>query len=251
MKRLKSEFPEIKVGGFGATSLSIPNFQKMAAKCAEHNIKPDFISWHHYSSNMEGMIFQAHAARFMADAIGFENAELHLTEWHYVNLGPGSPEGDADMNGVDSSAFTAGVLAGWLDSPMDLSHYYAAGIGWAWCIFDSYRKPKKVYHALCQWGLLQNRYKYRVKTINGKSGTYMLAGLDENKNGFALFSCFKTNDTEVSMKIEGIPADAEVKITVLDEENTMSEICYKREGSIFTVPQKSASSLYVLTFERR
>ena len=250
-KRLKAEFPEIKVGGFGATSLNMPFFQQMAVKCAEHNIKPDFISWHHYSSNMEGMIFQAHAARFMADAIGFENAELHLTEWHYVNLGPGTPAGDADMNGVDSAAFTAGVLTGWLDSPMDLSHYYAVGKGWSWCIFDSFYKPKKVYYALCQWGLLQNQYKYRVKAVHGKPGTYMLAGLDENKNGFALFSCFKTNDSSVAMKLEGIPVGAEVKIAVLDEENTLQEVEYKRDGSLFTVAQNSPSALYVVKFEEK
>ncbi len=247
-KRLKSEFPELKVGGFGATSLSVPHFKQMAAKCAEHNIKPDFISWHHYSSNMDGMIFQPYAARFLADAIGFENAELHLTEWHYVNIGPGTPEGYEDMGGVDSAVFTAGVLSGWQDSPIDLSHYYAAGAGWAWCIWDSYYKPKKVYYALTQCGLLQNQYKHRVRAVQGKNGTYIIGGLDEQQNGFAMFGSFKNSEKEEVFCVKGIPADREVKISVLDEENILQEIEYQRDGAMFRVKKNSPSSLYILTF---
>ena len=247
-KRLKAEFPDIKVGGFGAMSLSLPLFRQLAEKCAANGIKPDFISWHHYSSNMEGMIFQAYAARFMADAIGLENAELHLTEWHYVAGGSGTPEGNAEMGGVNSAVFTAGVLTGWQDSPMDLSHYYTAGMGGCWAIFDHYYKPKKVYYALCQCGLLQNQYKYRVKTVQGKNGSYIIAGLDKDKKGFAMFGIFKTEDTEVSLKMTGIPANAEVKITVLDEENTLQNIAYKREGDIFTMAKNSPSALYIVNF---
>ena len=247
-KRLKAEFPEIKVGGFGAMSLSMPLFRQLAEKCAANGVTPDFISWHHYSSNMEGMIFQAYAARFMADAIGLKNAELHLTEWHYVNSSGTTPEGSAEFGGSDSATFTAGVLTGWQDSPMDLSHYYTAGAGGCWAIFDHFYQPKKVYYALCQCGLLQNQYKYRVKTVQGQAGTYIIAGLDKDKNGFAMFGSFKNTNTEVSVKMTGIPADAQVKVAVIDEEKTMQEIEYKREGDIFIMAKNSPSSLYILTF---
>lgn len=247
-KRLKSEFPEIKVGGFGATSLNMPLFQQVAKKFAEHGVKPDFISWHHYSSNMEGMIFQAHAARFMADALELENAELHLTEWHYVNIGPGTPAGVADMGGVDSAAFTAGVLTGWQDSPMDLSHYYTAGMGGAWAIFDQFYKPKTVYYALCQFGLLQNKFKNRVKAVYGPAGSFVIAGLDENRNGLAMFGFFKTQDEEVTLQIDGVPADKKVKITVIEEGSVLQEIEYKQNGSCFTVKKNSPSALYFAEF---
>ena len=247
-KRLKSEFPDLKVGGFGAVSLSMPLFRQMAAKCAEHNIKPDFISWHHYSSNMDGMSFQPYAARFLADAIGFENAELHLTEWHYVNIGPGTPAGHDDMGGVDSAVFTAGVLTKWQDSPIDLSHYYAAGTGWSWCIWDSYYKPKKVYYALTQCGLLQNQYKHRVYSRHGKQGTYVIGGVDEDKNGFAMFGSFKNTDTEAVVRINGIPENKTVKVAALDEEHTLEEIEYQRDGSLFKMPKKDPSTLYIITF---
>lgn len=249
-KRLKSEFPEIKVGGFGAISLTIPLFKQLAEKCAEHGIAPDFISWHHYSSNMDGMIFQAHAARFIADAIGFKNAELHLTEWHYVNIGGGSPAGVEDMGGVDSAVFSAGVLAGWQDTPIDLSHYYTAGSGGCWAIFDYFYKPKKVYYALCQCGLLQNRYKYRVKTIQGKPGTFVIAGLDKDQNGFVMLGSFKNENSSEMLDIKGIPENSQVKISVLDEENIMQEIEYKRSGSLFEVRKISPSSLYIVTFNK-
>ncbi|MBR2722911.1 MAG: hypothetical protein IKB77_01145 [Lentisphaeria bacterium] len=249
-KRLKSEFPEIKVGGFGAMSLNMPLFQQVAKKFAEHGVKPDFLSWHHYSSNMEGMIFQAHAARFMADALNLENAELHLTEWHYVNIAGGTPEGVADMGGVDSAVFTAGVLTGWQDSPMDLSHYYTAGVGGAWAIFDNFHKPKTVYYALCQCGLLQNKYKNRVKTVYGPAGSYAIAGVDDAGNGLAMFGFFKTPDNEVTLQIDGVPADKEIKITVIEEGSTMQEIPSTRNGSLFTVKKNSPSALYLVTFNR-
>ena len=131
---------------------------------------------------------------------------------------------------------------------MDLSHYYTAGAGGCWAIFDHFYQPKKVYYALCQCGLLQNQYKYRVKTVQGQAGTYIIAGLDKDKNGFAMFGSFKNTNTEVSVKMTGIPADAQVKVAVIDEEKTMQEIEYKREGDIFIMAKNSPSSLYILTF---
>ena len=94
----------------------------------------------------------------------------------------------------------------------------------------------------------------KVTYILGESGVgkttllRIIAGLDKDKKGFAMFGIFKTEDTEVSLKMTGIPANAEVKITVLDEENTLQNIAYKREGDIFTMAKNSPSALYIVNF---
>ena len=242
-KRLKEEFPEIKVGGFAAIGLNITKFRQLAIKCSQHGIKPDFLSWHHYSSNLEGMIFQPYAARFMADAIGLEQAELHLTEWHYVNLTGGTPAGYKDMGWVDSSAFTASTIAAWQDSPIDLSHFYTAGFG-SWGIFDYYFQPKKVYYALCSCGLFQTRYQQRVHTIQGPEGTRLLAAKDADGNGLILYSCFKFDAEKVQLDIGGIPADAPIRVSVLDEEHNMEPVEFTRTGSVIEVAKAPGSAVF-------
>ena len=247
-KRLKSEFPEIKVGGFSAMSLNIQLFRKMAQRCAEAGIVPDFISWHHYSANMDGMIFQPFAARFMADAIGFENAELHLTEWHYIGIGPGTEAGYNDMGGIDSAAWTAGVIMNWQDSPLDLSHFYHAGFG-PYGIFGNYRELKKVYYALSGCGELQTRYNRRVRNSAVLSGTGLLGGKDKDGNGMVLYSCFKNSDDSVKLVVKGIPDNAEIYVYILDEQNDMKSIEYKRNGDLFEMKKSSGSAIFKIEFK--
>ena len=71
-QRLKAEFPDIRFGGPGAMSLSIPLFLRLAEKCQASGFVPDFISWHQYSSNMEGLRFQPIAARAFVDSLGWK-----------------------------------------------------------------------------------------------------------------------------------------------------------------------------------
>lgn len=241
-KRLKEEFPEIKVGGFGAVGLTIPKFRQLAKKCREHGVKPDFVSWHHYSSNLEAMCFQPYAARFMADAVGLEQAELHLTEWHYVNISGGAA-GYKDMGGVDSAAFTASTIAAWQDSPMDLSHYYTAGFG-SWGIFDYYCEPKKVYYALCSCGLFQTRYRQRVHTVQGPEGTRLLAAKDAEGNKLILYSCFKLETGKVRLDIAGIPDAAPVRVSVLDERHSMEPVEFTRAGSVIEIAKAPGSAVF-------
>lgn len=247
-KRLKSEFPDIKVGGCSAMSLNIQLFRRMAERCAQEGITPDFISWHHYSSNMEGMIFQPYAARFIADALGLENTELHLTEWHYIGIGPGTEAGYNDMGGIDSAAWTAGVIMNWQDSPLDLSHFYHAGFG-PYGIFGNYRELKKIYYALCGCGDMQKRYNLRVKNSAVPHGSGLLAGLDADGNGMVLFSCFKNSADCVKLKIKGIRENADVQVYVLDNENDMKCVEYTRCGDFFVISKSCGSAVFKMLFK--
>ena len=63
-----------------------------------------------------------------------------------------------------------------------------------------------------------------------------------------MFGSFKNSEKEEVFCVKGIPADREVKISVLDEENILQEIEYQRDGATFRVKKNSPSSLYILTF---
>ena len=87
LKRLKAEFPEVKVGGPALCSMKPWYFRPLLQACKDAGVAPDFISWHYYGSNPDAMVKSADDARKMCDEYGFTKCELILNEWHYLLVG--------------------------------------------------------------------------------------------------------------------------------------------------------------------
>ncbi|MBR6371855.1 MAG: hypothetical protein IKS20_01610 [Victivallales bacterium] len=249
-KRLKAEFPEIKFGGPGAMSLSLPLFLQMEKKCRENGFTPDFISWHQYSSNMEGLRFQPFTARAFMDSLGWTNAEVHLTEWHYITRGPGSDEGIAEMQGVDSAAFTAGVIAGWQDTPMDLSHFYTSGNSGYGC-FSRFGKPMPLYYGMCAVGDLQCNYKTRIKCEQGPGESRLIAAEDGKGGCLLLYSVLKMQETTQRIKLNNLPSTAKIKsVEILDEEHPVpAEGKWQLEGNMLVIDKAPGSAVIAVRME--
>ena len=58
LKRLKSEFPELKIGGPALTALDLDCVRKLLNACREAGVKPDFFSWHSYTADPDGLVAQ-------------------------------------------------------------------------------------------------------------------------------------------------------------------------------------------------
>ena len=83
-KHLKSCFPHLKIGGPACAGLKNRWMQPFFQSLKENDIKPDFFSWHMYTSTVEEMRRQIRLARQRLDQVGFTETESILNEWNYV-----------------------------------------------------------------------------------------------------------------------------------------------------------------------
>ncbi|MBQ7187779.1 MAG: hypothetical protein IJR99_00020 [Kiritimatiellae bacterium] len=164
LKRLKSEFPEIKVGGPALCSMKADYFTELFRACKEAGVTPDFISWHYYGNNPDAMVASADKARALCDSFGFTQCELILNEWHYLgcswkDLRDPSPamkkriwSGPAAHNGIDSACFTLASLAKFQTSKLNQAYYYGCKHDGNWGYKGADAKKFKVWYALKLFG---------------------------------------------------------------------------------------------------
>jgi len=85
---LKTEFPEIKIGGPGLAVLSykMPSAKQRAVRfleaLKENSLSPDFLSFHLYSNHPHEFFEVVKYYRSLLEKIGIRNCELHITEWN-------------------------------------------------------------------------------------------------------------------------------------------------------------------------
>ena len=92
--------------------------------------------------------------------------------------------------------------------------------------------------------MFQTRYRQRVHTVQGPEGTRLLAAKDAEGNKLILYSCFKLDAAAVRLDIAGIPADAPVRVSVLDEEHNMESVEFTRTGSVIEVAKAPGSAVF-------
>ncbi|MBR0459976.1 MAG: hypothetical protein IJJ26_12120 [Victivallales bacterium] len=140
LKRLKQEFPQLKIGGPAYTGWNEARFAPLLEACEKANVVPDFLSWHCYTADALNLANQPTRARKWLDERSpvYKNTELILNEWHYIlsweGLHHGFSEngyknamsGTTGMHGVDSATFNLNVLAAWQDQPLDAAFYYGS-----------------------------------------------------------------------------------------------------------------------------
>ena len=83
LKRIKSEFPDVKVGGPALCSMREDWFRPILRACKAEGVAPDFLSWHCYSNEPDRMFKMADAADKMCKEEGFPNLEFIINEWHF------------------------------------------------------------------------------------------------------------------------------------------------------------------------
>ena len=160
LKRLKSEFPKVKVGGPAFCFFSKEIWEPLLEACRDAGIAPDFLSWHYYGNDIEAIVAQTAIVRAYLDKHGFAECETMINEWHFMPDGGwgdlrGTPErirrgheGRGGINGIDSAAFTAAVESRFHDTSLDSSFYYGCGFDGDWGYRTQYRALNKTYFAM-------------------------------------------------------------------------------------------------------
>ncbi len=237
-KRLRAEFPNIKIGGPALTHVDVSKVEAFLDACKEADAPLDFFSWHCYAKSPSDVLDPPFVVRDLLDKRGFVKTELHLNEWHYFPAQWSEMHGteggaarkkywiesEEGLSGVVSAAFNDYVLTRWQDGPLDMSNYYAMTM-LSWGLFDVVGKPRKTYYSMVLFGELTKLTPKRVKTTDGGDFLSLIAGVDESgATKRLLVSSFKrAEDETITISLSGVPASGTVEVARIDLENAFVE----------------------------
>lgn len=234
-KRLKSEFPEIKIGGPGFCNLKEHRCTDFLTVCRENDAPIDFLSWHCYTSNVADLVNQPLRGRALLDSLGFHETEVSINEWHYllswesvqVNFTSESYEkvmnGPDGMHGIDSAVFNISVITGWHDTPLDSAYYYGCGEG-TWGFVTPFKALNKNYHGMVLLGQMMSRFPNRVEAAGGSETISVLAGKDDAGNCGILVADYRGEESEIPLTIRGVGEFRGLSVTLFDQKTDPEEI---------------------------
>jgi len=237
LKRLKSEFPDVKVGGPALCSMRVEYFTELLKACKEAGVAPDFISWHHYTSD-PAIIFKAiSTGRKLCDDLGFKDCKLVINEWHYFGnyrwseLRSADPEvrskvwsGPGSHNGIDSSCFNLTVLSRFQSSKLDQGFYYGCRHSGSWGFMDEGRNLYKVYYGLKLFGDFLKSYSTMCASSSQDGLTVLAAKSGDGKQKGLLVTDYRSHANEIEVEVKGVPADAKVTAWVHDYTRNLESV---------------------------
>ena len=230
LKRIKGEFPDVKVGGPALCSMKVAYFTALLKACKEAGVAPDFISWHHYTKSPEVIMNAIETGRKLCDDMGFPKCELVIDEWHFFGeYGWGelrSPDpavqrkvwsGPASHNGIDSSCFNLTMLSKFQTSKLDQGFYYGCRNIGAWGFMDDSKRKYKVYYGLKLFADFMKPLSVICESACAADGVTVLAAKSEDgaRKGF-LVTDYRAKASEIVVDIKGVEPDSAVKAWVHD-----------------------------------
>lgn len=262
-KRLKAEFPEIKIGGPNCMGAG-DSMKKFLEYVKEHKAPLDVVCWTAYSRNLELSYNDVHRIRRYLDENGFTKTEIAINEWH---LGPISWSGEGFghgmvnndrvirdwnemLNGYNAAVFASAVLSRMQDAPIDQMAYYSMKCD-VWGIFTDNLQPTPAFYALKAFATLA-RGTTRVKTaqLRPEKGWYVLASKDEKTGkGHILVSAFQSEGRLGIILKGGVTPK---RVWVIDSLRNLDEIkIWTWKDGKLTIPRDHGfSAMWLVEVER-
>ena len=264
-KRLKREFPRIKVGGPALAGCNEARLAQFIDYCRQEGAPLDFCSWHTYPKSFRELVDAPAVVRRLLDERGFAGTELHLDEWHYFNCSwdtimgyEGGRElrretawGDSGINGADAAAFIGCVLTYWQDTPIDSATYYCTALMEdEWGLIDSTGYPFKTYYVFKGFGEMTAQTPSRAVCGKAPENYAILAGQGENGAGRLMVSSFQEKTPSLRVRVSGVPESGTVRVKTIGEgkqiEPAESELPYS--GGILDLGAISGSTVKFIEF---
>lgn len=236
-RRLKKEFPNIKVGGYaGCGFYSINREDKKTdefyssfltwydefLKFVKANDLPfDFYSWHLYTYDPREIVLHANYVDARLKEYGFTGVENIFNEWNCMN----SSHGNAfvTMKGPVGASFVAAAFCLMQKSPIDKAMYYDAMPTRAYC--GLYHFPSmEVTHTYCSFKAFNQLYKLGTAAetvVSGSESEFItaLAATDGTK-GALLLANFEREGVLASLEVQEQPTAC----FLIDEKNVFKQI---------------------------
>ena len=268
LKRLKSEFPKIKVGGPAFTT-PLGEWQNAVLQaCKDANIAPDFYSCHCYTNEPEKLIRRPREARELLDSFGFTETEVSINEWHFRQDWSGvtsraprdlvryTMDGPLGHCNIQSAVFNLAVLIGWQDEPLETACYYGAGPDGSFGYRDHEHRWNKCFYSMRMFGEVVSQYVYKVAvdvTPHPYRNIYAMGVLSEDKEKAAiLIADYAGNEAATcSFAIKGVENYRCVEARILDNTLDLAPCQVNIHGNTLTVAKNDpGSAAWLIEFEK-
>ncbi|MBP5227716.1 MAG: hypothetical protein J6336_10070 [Kiritimatiellae bacterium] len=259
LKRIKAEFPEVKVGGPALCGMYPDYFRALLQACKDAGVAPDFISWHFYGSNVDWMLNPIEKARTLCDSFGFTKCELILNEWHYLgssfkDLRSPDPNvqkrvwsGPAAHNGIDSACFTLSALARFQTSKLDQAYYYGCRHTGAWGFLDDMGQINKCGHALKLFGRVMRDCQILCPSTATDGLTVLAAKSADGATRQLLVVDYRAKRQEIAIDVKG--AKTVVSAVILDYTHDLEPFdAAFADGKLVLKKPDTHSAAFLVTF---
>ena len=248
LKRLKAEFPELKIGGPAHCTFRPKLIDMIKKECDKLGVKPDFYSYHMYANSLDTPTTLGNEPRKYLDSIGWTGVECCINEWHFIRAWGGvhsniteesyrrTNEGRDGLMGINSAAFNLATFCIWQNSPVDSAFYYGCGTG-NWGVQFPSRRFNKNYYSLLMMRDMVYDFPNKVAVSGGAETQRAIAGLsDDGSQAAVLVSDFCGSDMAIQLDIKGFENPSSVSCIALDDvRNNDPAECKLDENGLYTL----------------
>jgi hypothetical protein len=256
LKRLKTEFPEVKVGGPALCSMREDWFRPILRACKAEGVAPDFISWHCYSNEPDRMFKMVDAADKMCKEEGFPNLEFIINEWHFFckagwgkNAKVRAPD---NMNDINSACYSLTILSRLQTSRYDQAYFYGCRFYGNWGFFNyETRELNKNFYAMKAFGeIKRDCADICASASTDKDVTAFAAKSADGKKAVLLVTDYNGRGQRIPVTVKGAEGAKKVSARVLSFEKDLEPIDVKMKDGKFTLAKPDAySAAFLVSFD--
>ena len=256
LKRLKSEFPDVKVGGPALCSMREDWFRPILRACKAEGLRPDFLSWHYYGNDPDRMFKMAADADKMCKEEGFDGLEFIINEWHFIckagwgkNAKFRAPD---NMNDINSACYSLTILSRLQTSRYDQAYFYGCRFYGNWGFFNYETKElNKTFYALKAFGeIKKDSADICASASTDKDVTAFATKSADGKKAFLLVTDYYGRGTQIPVTVKGLKGVKKVSARVLSFEKDLEPFTVKMKDGKFTLSKPDAySAAFLVTFD--
>ena len=256
LKRLKSEFPDIKVGGPALCSMHEDWLRPILRACKAEGLRPDFLSWHCYGNDPDRMFNMVDAAEKMCKEEGFDGLEFIINEWHYIckagwgrNAMCRAPD---NMNDINSACYSLTVLSRLQTSRYDQAYFYGCRFYGSWGFYyaDTGELNKNFYAMKAFGEIKQDGADICASASTDKAITAFATKSADGKKAFLLVTDFNGSRMDIPVSVKGVEGAKSVTARVLSFEKNLEPVALEVKDGGFTLSKPDAySAAFLITFE--
>ena len=258
LKRLKSEFPDIKVGGPALCGMREDWFRPILKACKAEGIRPDFISWHFYGNDPGWLIHLATLADKMCKEEGFDGLEFIINEWHFVSKAGWGRKAKTktrapdNMNDINSACYSLSVLSRLQTSRYDQAYFYGCSFTGDFGFFNyETLELNKNFYAMKTFGeIKKHSADICASASTDRDVTAFATKSADGKKAFLLVTSYYGRDMEIPVTVKGVEGAKKVSARVLSFEKDLEPVPVKVKNGKFTLAKPDAySAAFLVTFD--
>ena len=256
LKRLKSEFPGLKIGGPALCSMKESWLRPILKACRAEGISPDFLSWHYYGNSPDSVFAMASAADRICRDEGFPNMEFIINEWHFVgksgwcrNSKCRAPDNMSDIN---SACFSLTVLSRLQTSRYAQAYFYGCRFygDMGFMSYDT-KELNKNFYAMKAFGEIKRDSADICESASmDKNVTVLATKSADGKKAFLLVTDYYGSNMRIPVSVKGVEGAKSATARVLSFESDLDEVPLEMKDGKFALLKPDAySAAFLVTFK--